>query len=63
MIGMTWLDLEDPISENELEHFKYPSDSDILKLGARGIFIGNFDPDANEHTKLVKEKYAAGEFD
>ena len=51
-------DLEDPISENELEHFKYPSDSDILKLGARGIFIGNFDPcDANEHTKLVKEKY------
>jgi len=41
-----------------MEWCKYPNDEVINKLGLRGLFIGNYDPwDANEHTKLVKEKY------
>lgn len=60
--GYDWYDMlnddEDPINENELEAFKYPSDEQIQKVGLRGLFIGNFDPwDANAHMKLVKEKY------
>ena len=60
--GFDWYDMvgddEDPIKENELEAFKYPTDEEIQKVGLRGLFIGNFDPwDANAHMKLVKEKY------
>lgn len=60
--GYDWYDMmgdeEDPISENELECFKYPSDEEINRVGLRGIFIGNYDPwDANKHTQLVKDRY------
>tara|TARA_R110000744_G_scaffold154552_2_gene269571 strand:- start:201341 stop:202417 length:1077 start_codon:yes stop_codon:yes gene_type:complete len=60
--GYDWYDMmgdeEDPISENELECFKYPSDDEINRVGLRGIFIGNYDPwDANKHTQLVKDRY------
>jgi len=60
--GYDWQDFlndsEDVIKEKELEMFKYPSDKDIQKVGIRGIHIGFFDKwDANQHTKLVMEKY------
>lgn len=60
--GYDWYDFvgdeEDPITENELECFKYPSDEDIQRVGVRGIYIGFYDKwDANVHTKLVQEKY------
>lgn len=60
--GYDWYDMmgdeEDPIAEKELECFKYPSDEEINRVGLRGIFIGNYDPwNANEHYKLVKERY------
>ena len=60
--GFDWYDMlgdvEDPIKENELEAFKYPTDEEIQRVGLRGLFIGNFDPwDANAHMKLVKDKY------
>ncbi len=60
--GYDWPDMmgdaEEPILENELEAFKYPSDAEIQKVGLRGMFIGNYDPwDANVHTKLIMEKY------
>lgn len=60
--GYDWYDMigdaEDPIAENELECFKYPSDEEIDRVGLRGIFIGNYDPwDANAHFKLVQERY------
>lgn len=60
--GYDWYDMmgdeEEPVSEAELELFKYPDDAAIEKVGLRGLFIGNFDPwDANAHTKLVKERY------
>ena len=38
--------------------WKYPSDKDILDLDLRGIFLGNYVHwEANEHIKLVTEKY------
>ncbi len=60
--GYDWWDFvgdeEDPISENELECFKYPSDEDIQRVGVRGLYIGSFDRwDPNAHTKLVMDKY------
>ena len=60
--GYDWSDFtgdaEDPVQENELECFKYPTDEQIRKVGLRGLFIGMYDPwDANAHTKLVMQKY------
>ncbi|MEP3439268.1 MAG: N-acetyl sugar amidotransferase [Hoeflea sp.] len=60
--GYDWYDFvgdeEDPVSEHELEMFRYPSDDEIEANGTRGIYIGNYDRwDANEHTKLVQERY------
>lgn len=60
--GFDWVDMighdDEPITEAELEVFKYPSDAEIMEIGLRGIFIGNYDSwDANEHMKLVSKKY------
>ena len=60
--GYDWFDMigdeEDPIAENELGCFKYPSDEEIERVGLRGVFIGNYDPwDANAHFRLVQERY------
>lgn len=60
--GYDWADMigdeDEPINENELECFKYPTDEEIQRTGLRGMFIGNYDAwDANAHTKLVMEKY------
>ncbi len=60
--GYDWWDFmndkEDPIKENELEIFKYPSDKEIQRVGVRGIHIGFFDKwDAKKHTQLVIDKY------
>lgn len=60
--GYDWYDMlddeEDPIRENELEMFKYPTDAEIQSLGLRGIFLGNYDPwDANVHYRLVSDLY------
>jgi len=43
---------------------KYPSDIEILEVGVKGLYIGNFfywDP--NKQTELVKKKYDWKEFD
>jgi N-acetyl sugar amidotransferase len=60
--GYDWYDFledaEDPIAENELECFKYPSDDAVRKVGLRGLFIGMYDKwDANAHVQLVTERY------
>ena len=60
--GYDWQDMlndnEEKITEKEMEYCKYPTDEEINTLGLRGLFIGNYDKwDANEHTKLVIEKY------
>lgn len=60
--GFEWHDmLEDPIekiTEKDLLWAKYPSDEDIIKVGVRGLYIGNFFKwDPNWHANMVQEKY------
>ncbi|OGG14175.1 LPS biosynthesis protein [Candidatus Gottesmanbacteria bacterium RIFCSPHIGHO2_01_FULL_39_10] len=60
--GYEWSDLindpRDPLTEKDLLWAKYPSDEEIIKVGVRGLYIGNFFKwDPNAHTKLVKKLY------
>lgn len=60
--GYEWYDLlDDPadtIRAQDMEWAKYPSDEDILKVGVRGIYIGNFFKwDPNTHWQLVRDRY------
>jgi len=60
--GFEWNDmLNDPVdklNEKDLLWAKYPTDEEIIKVGSRGIYIGNFFKwDPNWHTKMVQEKY------
>ena len=41
-----------------LNPFRYPTDTEIFELNLRGIHLSNYVKwEANEHTKLVREKY------
>lgn len=61
--GFEWYDManEDPrdaVAEKDMLWLKYPSDEDILRVGVRGLFIGNFFKwDPNSHQKLVQDRY------
>lgn len=60
--GYEWYDfLNDPIDtldEKDMLWAKYPSDEEILSVGVRGIYIGNFFKwDPNQHVKLMQERY------
>lgn len=60
--GYEWYDLiNDPIeklTEKDMLWAKYPTDEEILKVGVRGLYIGNFFKwDPNKHTKLIQKKY------
>jgi N-acetyl sugar amidotransferase len=60
--GFEWYDMIDDscekINEKDLNWAKYPSDEEILKVGVRGLYIGNyFKWDPNKQTKLIVEKY------
>lgn len=60
--GFEWYDmlddLQEPLREKDLLWAKYPTDEEILKVGVRGLYIGNFFKwDPNRHAKLVQEKY------
>ena len=60
--GYEWYDLindtEDRLSEKDMLWSKYPSDEDILRVGVKGLYIGNyFKWDPNSHSKLMKNKY------
>jgi hypothetical protein len=60
--GFEWYDMiNDPIeklTEKDLLWAKYPSDEEILDVGVRGLYIGNFFKwDPYWHAKLVQEKY------
>ena len=61
--GFEWYDfLNDPkdkLIEKDLIWAKYPSDAEILKVGIRGIYIGNFfNWDARQHVETIKKKYS-----
>ena len=60
--GFEWYDmLDDPddiLMEKDLIWLKYPEDTEILKVGVRGIYLGNyFKWDPNLQTKFITEKY------
>lgn len=60
--GYEWYDLindeTDKLTEKDMLWAKYPSDEDILKVGVRGLYIGNFFKwDPNEHTKKMIDLY------
>ena len=60
--GYEWYDFvkdkEDYLTEKDFGWAKYPSDEEILSVGVRGIYIGNFFKwDGNYNAKLAKEKY------
>ena len=42
----------------DMDPWKYPTDTDILRVGLRGLHLGNYVHwEANAHTALVREKY------
>ncbi len=60
--GFEWYDMlndsAEKLSEKDLLWAKYPTDEEILGVGVRGLYIGNFFKwDPNEHAKMVQEKY------
>ena len=63
--GFEWNDMIDlgnkhgeKLTEKEMYAWIYPSDEEIERVGVKGIFISNYVKwEANEHLKLVKEKY------
>jgi len=63
--GYEWYDMiKYGLREKDMLWAKYPSDIEILEVGVKGLYIGNFfywDP--NKQTELVKKKYDWKEFD
>lgn len=60
--GFEWYDMiDDPVeklSARDMNWAKYPTDEEILKVGVRGLYIGNFFKwDPNQHAKLVETEY------
>ena len=60
--GYEWYDFlgdkDDELKENDMIWAKYPSDEEILEVGVRGLYLGNFFKwDANKQTAMVQEKY------
>ena len=60
--GYDWPDFVgdeiDNLSEKDLLWAKYPSDDEILRVGLRGLYIGNYFPwEANLHTQMMIDLY------
>lgn len=60
--GFEWYDmLDDPVdklTEKDVSWAKYPSDEEILRVGVRGLYIGNFFKwDSNQHSKQMQDLY------
>lgn len=46
------------LTSQDLAPWKYPSDSDIARVGLRGVFLGNYVKwEANDHSRLVVDRY------
>jgi N-acetyl sugar amidotransferase len=60
--GYEWHDMlndaDDRLFERDIAWAKYPSDEAILRVGIRGLYIGNFFKwDPNAHGQLMQERY------
>ncbi len=61
--GFEWYDMlndqVEHLKEKDLSWAKYPSDEEVLKVGVRGLYIGNFFKwDPNKPAPMVERKYA-----
>jgi len=46
------------LSDSDLNPWKYPNDAELMKLGLRQVYLGNYIPwESNEHLELVTSKY------
>ncbi|OGF74040.1 LPS biosynthesis protein [Candidatus Giovannonibacteria bacterium RIFCSPHIGHO2_02_FULL_46_20] len=51
-------ELKEGLCPQDLALWQFPSDEELMKVGMRGIYLGNFIPwDANVHVELVKKLY------
>jgi hypothetical protein len=60
--GFEWYDMlndpKDRLTEKDMLWAKYPTDDEIVRVGVRGLYIGNFFKwDPNKHTQLVMKEY------
>tara|TARA_Y100000748_G_scaffold301851_1_gene302862 strand:- start:735 stop:1916 length:1182 start_codon:yes stop_codon:yes gene_type:complete len=59
--GYEWydfLDEDEKLTEKDMMWAKYPSDEEIIRVGARGLYVGNFfNWDPNWHTEMVQKEY------
>lgn len=60
--GFEWYDMlgdeQDKLTEKDMAWAKYPSDKELLDVGVRGIYVGNFFKwDPNKQTQLMKNLY------
>lgn len=60
--GFEWYDLikdnSEQLTEKDMVWAKYPSDEDALRVGMRGLYLGNFLPwRPNEHWQMVRDTY------
>ena len=60
--GFEWYDMlgdpQEPLTEKDLTWARYPSDEEIISVGVRGLYVGNFFKwDANRHAAVVTERY------
>ena len=60
--GYEWFDImeksDEIFSKKDFNWASYPSDEEIINVGVRGLYIGNFYKwDPNKHTKMVIDKY------
>lgn len=60
--GFEWYDMlgdiEEPLVEKDMLWAKYPSDEEILKVGVRGLYVGNFFKwDPNAHAQKMMSQY------
>ena len=60
--GFEWYDMIDDsaekLTEKDMQWAKYPDDNEILEVGVRGLYIGNFFKwDPHWHAKMVQDKY------
>ncbi len=60
--GFEWYDFlddeDDKLTEKDMLWAKYPTDEEIIEVGVRGLYVGNFFKwNPNWHAKMVQEKY------
>ncbi|MDP3920146.1 MAG: N-acetyl sugar amidotransferase [Candidatus Omnitrophota bacterium] len=60
--GFEWYDMmndsSEKLTEKDMLWAQYPSDEEILKVGVRGLYVGNFFKwDPNWHAKMIQERY------